>query len=80
MRYKIYELISKNKLERDGYDTKTVTTYKLREIDDEPFAGFASTDDAIEYIKSNGDMLKYNELTILPIIKINYDGEIVNPQ
>ena len=80
MRYKIYELIGKGKLERDGYDTKTVTTYKLQEIDDNPFNGFANTDEAVEYIKSNSDMLKNSELTILPIIKINYDGEIVSPQ
>lgn len=77
MVYKIFELISKHKIEPDGYDTKTITTYKLNE--EISYSKLETTHTTIECayaeIIKNKRFLKSKILTVLPIIEIDWDGE-----
>ena len=77
MSYKIYELIGKEKHEPDGYNMKTITTYKLKEINEwEMQNSYINIQDAYKDIEKHKELLKSKILTILPIVNINWDGEI----
>ena len=81
MIYKIYELIGKSKTVPDGYNMTTITHYKLEEVIEWDMKNkYASFEEAhADLIKKRSDF-KNRTLTILPIIDINYDGDIVSPQ
>ena len=77
MIYRIYELIGKSKTEPDGYNVKTVTTYKLEEVREWDMKNdYTSPIDAYSEIVIKKDNFKNKTLTILPIIDINWEGEI----
>ena len=82
MSYKIYELVKPEvlkKTEPDGYHIKTTELITLKEVD-----GLAS---GLEYsynseleartaIIYNKDKLKQKDLVILPMLSVNWDGEV----
>jgi len=77
MNYKIYELVGKSKTIPDGYNMRTIETYKLEEIREWDMENdYDSIDAAYADIVKKKDDLKIKTLTILPIININWDGEI----
>lgn len=80
MKYKIYEMIAPEHLEktvRVGYEVKTLYRNVLEELD---VVGVESEHQTLEMamneIIENKDKLKNCELTILPIVKVNWDGEV----
>ena len=82
MKYKIYELTTEShlcRLERDGYDTKEIAPITLTELP--YFSGlcdsFNSVTEANEKIIEKREDLKNKNLTIIPVISINYDGCII---
>ena len=82
MKYQIFELISPpslKKYEPDGYHMKSTQGSILQEIDIDRY-GFEenhdSIDSAMNEIEKYSDNLKSKTLTIIPIININYDGEV----
>lgn len=81
MKYVIYEMIQPEHLQKTvykGYGHKTVYRNVLEELD---VVGVESThptiESAISEIIANKDKLKQLELTILPKIRIAFDGEIL---
>jgi hypothetical protein len=82
MKYIIYEVISPEHLQKtvlDGYYNKTLYRSILQPVDNEHGmveSEHDSMDAAIEEIKKHKEELKYCTLTILPIVKINYEGEV----
>ena len=80
MIYRIYELIGKSKTEPDGYNMRTVTTYKLEEVREWDMKNdYGSVEEAHTEIVKKKDDYKNRTLTILPIIDINWEGEIKQP-
>lgn len=80
MNYIIYELTRPNILQKivpDGYYTKELIRNVLEELD-EPFieSQHESYDLAMAEIVKHKDKLKFKTMTILPIISIDYEGEI----
>ncbi len=80
MQYIIYEMIAPSLLEevkKEYYYVQTIENYVLRKLD-VPFveAEHPTMESAIAEIDSKKDELKHLTLTILPIFKINYIGEI----
>lgn len=73
MIYKIYELIGKSKT--------VITHYKLEEVGEWDMENkYTSFEEAhADIVKKRSDF-KNRTLTILPIIDIDYDGDIVSPQ
>ena len=77
MTYKIYELIGKSKTVPDGYNMTTIETYKLEEIREWDMENdYDSIDAAYNDILKKKTDLKSKTLTILPIININWGGEV----
>lgn len=81
MRYIIYVMTYPSHLkeiEQDGYYQKTVYRAVLERLD---ITGVeyehSSMEGAIAEIHSKREKLKHLELTILPILQISYDGEII---
>lgn len=74
MKYQIFELIPKSRLEPDGYYTKTLLNYTL-EQDAYPDL-YVSFDAAVSYIRENPDEFKSQKLTVLPILDVDYKGKI----
>ena len=78
MKYKIYNMVRPEHLQKtvpDGYYLKDITRYVLEEVN-EFYWGYDSIEDAMKVIRENAIKLKGYELTILPVININYNGEI----
>ncbi len=76
MKYKIFELIGEEKLEEDGFDTKTIQTYKLKETSLNSWGSHVSFQDAEKHIEENAKNLNFCKMTILPIYEIDYEGNI----
>ena len=74
VKYIIYELVGKGRLEHDGYYTKTIVKYRLEaeELPEE----FASITDAEKYIKENTKKYEGCKLIILPVYEIDYEGNL----
>lgn len=82
MKYKIYKLVEPRILEEtvpDGYNVKVVRGIVLEEVDIW-WSGlndtFNSLEEVMNTISENADKLKNENLTILPIIKVNWEGGI----
>ena len=75
--YKIFELIGKDRLVPDGYYTKTVTTYKLEKVDLGFTDKYPSVESAMEVIRNKRLMLQVSQLVILPVVQLDYEGNIV---
>lgn len=82
MKYKIFKLSTPDiliKTYRDGYDLETIENITLQELD---FSGYIMNDEhnsiesAMEEIRKHKNELENTDLTILPIIEIDYNGEI----
>ena len=83
MKYQIFELVGPeilHKYEPDGYYMKSTQGVVLQDIDINRY-GFEEKHESIESamneIEKYFDDLKNKTLTIIPIIKINYDGEVI---
>ena len=83
MKYQIFELVGPqilHKYKPDGYYTKSTQGVVLQDIDINRY-GFEEKHESIESamneIEKYFDDLKNKTLTIIPIIKINYDGEVI---
>lgn len=77
MTYKIYKLIGKSKTVPDGYNMTTIERYKLEEISEWGMDNnYDTAEAAYADIVKNKDNLKSKTLTILPIVNINWDGEV----
>ena len=80
MKYKIYEIVTPAVLKRiddDGYHPTTVDRMVLEElsvsgVNDE----HTTLELALQEIKDHAKELKYLTLTVIPVININYEGEI----
>jgi hypothetical protein len=80
MRYKIYEMVEPEhlqKVEHDGYDIKTIVRSVLQEMDySSRLSGdYESVEQAMEAIQLNHQQVKYKKLTILPVIDIPWKGD-----
>ena len=82
MNYQIFELVEPSilhKYEPDGYHMKSIQGIILQNVDINRY-GFEeihdSIDLAINEIEKYSDDLKSKTLTIIPIINIDYDGEV----
>lgn len=77
MKYKIFELIGKDRLEQDEYYTKTITSYKLEELDlGMKDNEFDSPEEAMNTIQNLATNFKCTKVSILPIIEIDYEGKV----
>jgi hypothetical protein len=79
MRYKIFEIDTKRKDVMDGYDWATEATHRIKELRGEPYlmsTEFESLENALLEIKTFAEQLKSKTLTILPIIQIDYEGQL----
>jgi hypothetical protein len=82
MRYKIYQLVEPEVLDTLGDDMtlQKVNKTVLEDVRDMPY-GFQDVhdnmDNAIGEIVKHKLKLKFKDLTIIPIISLNYDGEIL---
>ena len=81
MKYKIYEIYYPSVLQSiddSGYHPVIVSGYALKEVNvDIVFRDEHATFElAVEEIKKNADSLEGKSLTILPIIKIDYQGKL----
>ena len=81
MRYVIYELVSPEilkKTELRGYDQHSIERGVLQKLDEYDIsAEHPSFEAAVSEIEKNAELLKYKELTILPIISVIWNGEII---
>ena len=82
MKFQIFELVEPpilKKHEPDGYHMKSIQGIILQDVDIDRY-GFEeihdSIDLAINEIEKYSDDLKSKTLTIIPIINIDYDGEV----
>ena len=82
MKYQIFELVGPqilHKYEPDGYHMKSTQGIVLQNVDINRF-GFEekhdSIDSAMNEIEKYSEDLKGKTLTIIPMIYINYDGEV----
>lgn len=82
MKYKVFELIEPEMLSRtvpDGYDVKTEQGIVLQEID-LWYSGLTDLHDsqlaAMATIVENKDKLKHKNLVILPVVSIDFEGNI----
>lgn len=82
MKFQIFELVEPpilKKHEPDGYYMKSIQGIILQDVDIDRY-GFEeihdSIDLAINEIEKYSDDLKSKTLTIIPIINIDYDGEV----
>jgi len=73
MTYQIFEMIPNSRLETDGWYTKTVVSYTLEQCE---YPDRYSLSEAEAYIKQNTDKFKYKKITILPVLEIDYNGDI----
>ena len=76
MKYSLFRLIPKSHLEPDGYHTKTVTYYKLEEEIsslDSPEEVMAELMQAKAVVSND---YRNSKFVILPIIEVNWQGEI----
>lgn len=78
MKYIIYEMIHHDKVINDeGYNLTTSTVYALVELDvSHVDSQHTSMENAVKEIQKHKKLLKYKQLTILPVIDIDYEGEI----
>lgn len=68
---------SLKRIEVEGYYPHTVHQHALEKLDVVSVQTEHDTmESAVEEIKKNADKLKFLDLTILPVISINYEGEI----
>lgn len=81
MKYQIYKLINPRILREDddsGYEHKYINRTVLEEISDYSINDTHNSIEAcIEEIKLNSEKLKNSTLTIIPIIGLNYFGDII---
>ena len=82
MKFQIFELVEPSilkKHEPDGYHMKSIQRIILQDVDINRF-GFEEKHESIESamneIEEYSDDLKSKTLTIIPIINIDYDGEV----
>ena len=82
MKYQIFELVEPSilkKYEPDGYHMKSTQGIVLQDVDIDRY-GFEEKHESIESamseIEKYSDDLKGKTLTIIPIINIDYDGEV----
>jgi len=73
MIYQIFEMIPNSRLEADGWDAKTVINYTLEQ---DAYPDRYSLSEAEAYIEQNTDEFKYKKITILPVLEIDYNGNI----
>ena len=80
MKYVIHEMTEPNVLSRtepDGYYVKTINPITLEEIADFNIkTEHDSMDSAISEIHRHKNRLKSKYLTVIPVIKVDYDGNI----
>ena len=81
MKYKIYELVKPEHLQKkevDGYDLKTITRSVLQEMDYSSHLDndYSTIEEAVQAINQNIESVKYKELTILPVINVSWDGSV----
>ena len=82
MKYKIYELVKPEVLkstEPDGYGVKTVELITLKEADSWASGleySYSSELEAMTDIIDNKENLKHLDLVIIPIISVNWNGEL----
>ena len=90
IKYKIYELIPKSKVRMhnmmtinvpNGYEQPTITDFKLRELKCSAYSEFEEFEydnvpHAMKYIEEVKEDIAGKNLTILPVISINWLGEI----
>ena len=82
MKYQIFELVGPlilHKYEPDGYHMKSTQGIVLQDVDIDRY-GFEEKHESIESamneIEKYSEDLKSKILTIIPIINIDYDGEM----
>ncbi len=80
MKYIIYELVRPDflqKKEMDGYDLKTLERNVLERLNESyVYEEQDSFEDAVSEIQKNKDKLKFKQLVILPVISVDYNGDI----
>jgi len=80
MKYIIYEMVQPDCLktiERDGYYPKTIDRHVLEELNIHGVQEKHPTmESAIAEINDKKDKLKHLQLTVLPVLSIDWEGEI----
>jgi len=79
MKYKIYSLEYPEHLQKtepDGYHMKTISRAVLEDVNEGWESEFETPDEAYKHIEAHSEKLKGCELCVLPIIKIDYNGEV----
>lgn len=81
MTYKIHKLVEPTHLsvqEDEGYSTRTVYRRVLEELNGhfQWNNEFGSIEQAYTFIKENSEHFKCMELTVIPVIDVNWDGEV----
>lgn len=81
MKYKLYQLVEPDHLSvqvEEGYHQKTIYRSILEEVNGfyDFETEFGSIEQAYEYIEANSEHFKNMDLTVLPILSINWDGNI----
>lgn len=84
MKYKIYEIVSPSSLkiiDDSGYNLTAIEMHVLQEVESFNYNSGLNDEhnsmvDAMDVIRQNKNDLKRKELTIIPIISINYEGVI----
>jgi len=81
MRYVIYELVLPEVLQKTelrGYHQHSLERNVLQKLDEyDVTAEHSSFEAAVFEIEKNAELLKYKELTILPIISVLWDGKVI---
>lgn len=81
MKYKVYELVKPEMLKRiehEGYDKVTKELITLEEVTYSSGLDYSynSELEAMTDIRDNKDRLKHKDLVIMPIVSVNWNGEI----
>lgn len=80
MRYIIFKMVQPSHLkeiEPDGYYQKTIYRNVLEKLDVHGVEeSHATMEDAVTEINLKKDLLKFMELTVIPVFNVSYDGTI----
>jgi hypothetical protein len=79
MKYKIYSLEYPEHLQKhepDGYHMKQIDRAVFEDIHVGCESEFDTSEDAYKHIQDNSKNLKGRELCVLPVIKVDYKGDL----
>ena len=77
MKYKIYSLEYPEHLQTTEYRSESISRAVLQNVNVGWENEFKTIEDAYKHIYDNSEQLSGYELCILPVMKIDYDGNLI---